>query len=68
MLSKMGWGSGKGLGAKEDGMTAFIKTVKRKDKLGKKASSPFKVQHEDCGNANINFITKVLVLSSSEQP
>ncbi|XP_029186924.2 PIN2/TERF1-interacting telomerase inhibitor 1-like isoform X2 [Acropora millepora] len=34
MLSKMGWDSGKGLGAKEDGMTAFIKTVKRKHNLG----------------------------------
>ncbi|XP_044174941.1 PIN2/TERF1-interacting telomerase inhibitor 1-like isoform X2 [Acropora millepora] len=33
MLSKMGWDSGKGLGAKEDGMTAFIKTVKRKHNL-----------------------------------
>lgn len=39
MLSKMGWESGKGLGAKEDGVTAIIKTVKRKDNLGKKASS-----------------------------
>lgn len=47
MLSKMGWDSGKGLGAKEDGMTAFIKTVKRKHNLGKKASSPLEIQNED---------------------
>ena len=30
---------GKGLGAQEDGMTSFIKTVKRKKNLGKKAFS-----------------------------
>jgi len=68
MLSKMGWDSGKGLGAQEDGMTSFIKTVKRKKNLGKKAFSPFEIQSEDYGNANINFITTVLVLSSSKQP
>lgn len=36
MLMKMGWESGKGLGAKEDGATTHVKSVKRKDNLGKK--------------------------------
>lgn len=34
MLSKMGWESGKGLGAKENGITTHVKAVKRKDNLG----------------------------------
>ena len=35
MLTKMGWQSGKGLGAKEDGSTTHVKSVKRRDNLGK---------------------------------
>lgn len=31
----MGWQSGKGLGAKEDGSTTHVKSVKRRDNLGK---------------------------------
>ena len=34
MLTKMGWESGKGLGAKEDGSTEHIKSAKRRDNLG----------------------------------
>ena len=35
MLSKMGWSEGKGLGAKEDGVTAHVKVSKRRENLGK---------------------------------
>lgn len=35
MLTKMGWESGKGLGAKEDGATTHVKAAKRRDNLGK---------------------------------
>jgi len=34
MLTKMGWKTGKGLGAKEDGTATHIKSVKRRDNLG----------------------------------
>ncbi|KAL9979358.1 hypothetical protein ACROYT_G017011 [Oculina patagonica] len=34
MLTKMGWESGKGLGAKEDGATTHVKAAKRRDNLG----------------------------------
>lgn len=37
MLTKMGWESGKGLGAKEDGTKTHVKSVKRQQNLGKKA-------------------------------
>ena len=40
MLSKMGWESGKGLGAKENGITTHVKAVKRKDNLGKETKQP----------------------------
>ena len=35
MLTKMGWESGKGLGANEDGATTHVKATKRRDNLGK---------------------------------
>lgn len=34
MLTKMGWESGKGLGANEDGSTTHVKATKRRDNLG----------------------------------
>ncbi|KAJ7381192.1 PIN2/TERF1-interacting telomerase inhibitor 1 [Desmophyllum pertusum] len=34
LLTKMGWESGKGLGAKEDGATSHVKSAKRRDNLG----------------------------------
>ncbi|CAH3028980.1 unnamed protein product [Porites evermanni] len=34
MLTKMGWESGKGLGANEDGATTHVKATKRRDNLG----------------------------------
>jgi Pin2-interacting protein X1 len=38
MLSKMGWTEGKGLGRREDGLTAHVKVTKRSDTLGLGAS------------------------------
>ena len=35
MLEKMGWKSGKGLGAKEDGQTTHVKVNKKNDNIGK---------------------------------
>lgn len=40
MLQKMGWGEGKGLGKKEDGMAAHIKIRKRQEHLGACWRSP----------------------------
>jgi hypothetical protein len=34
MLEKMGWAEGKGLGAKEDGITTHIRVKKREDGIG----------------------------------
>lgn len=36
MLEKMGWGDGKGLGRKEDGMSTHIKIKKRQENLGER--------------------------------
>lgn len=35
LMTKMGWESGKGLGARESGQTSHIKASKRRNNLGK---------------------------------
>ena len=35
MLEKMGWTSGKGLGAKEQGMTEHVRVKVKNDQVGK---------------------------------
>ena len=34
MLERMGWKSGKGLGANEDGQTSHVKVSKKNDNIG----------------------------------
>nr|CAI5832675.1 unnamed protein product [Callosobruchus analis] len=74
MLEKMGWKHGKGLGAKEDGITEQIKVAYKNDSkgMGYKGSDDQWTEHEDKFAALLSSLTgekdsKVVSVSSLEQ-